>query len=51
MWGVILLAIGGAWLAANIFDFEDWGMWAGSLVLVALGLWYVARATGRNTDK
>ena len=50
-WGVVLLATGGAWLAANIFDFEDWGRWAGSLILVALGLWYLARATSRESDK
>ena len=50
-WGVILLGIGGAWLAFSVFEFEDRGRWAGSLVLVALGLWYLARATSRESDK
>ena len=49
-WGVALLAVGSTWLASNIFEFEDWGRWAGSLMLVILRLWYLARTSGRVSD-
>jgi sulfite exporter TauE/SafE len=49
-WGAILVGVGGTWLAANIFDIEDWGRWAWSVILILLGLWYLARATGRRSN-
>ncbi len=49
-WGVILVGIGGTWLAANIFDIDDWGRWAWSVTLILLGLWYLARATVRRPN-
>ena len=49
-WGVILLGTGGAWLAANIWDIDDWGQWAWSVILIALGVWYLARAMGRRSN-
>ena len=50
-WGVILIAVGGTWLASNLFDFDDWGRWAGSILVLALGIWYISGASRRSSRK
>ena len=47
-WGVILIAVGGTWLASNLFDFDDWGRWAGSILVLALGIWYLSGVNRRS---
>lgn len=35
--GLVLLIVGVLWLASNFNIIDDWGNWAGPLVLIALG--------------
>ncbi len=50
IWGFIFLTTGAFWLAANIWDIEDWGKWCASLILIGLGIWYLFSVAGTEQE-
>jgi hypothetical protein len=48
-WGVALAALGGVWLAGNLFGLDDWGRWLVPALFIAWGVGLLLdRASGNS---